>query len=69
MFGYTIRGVKPGDAVCVFNGAPTPHVLRKASYIAAGVVRWKIVGHAYVDGLMHGEADEMALKEKDIVLV
>lgn len=30
-FGFGNVGVQEGDVLCVFNGAPTPHVLRKVT--------------------------------------
>lgn len=66
-FGFTIRGVRPGDLVCVFNNATTPHVLRKADDREGEVYR--LVGDAYVHDLMHGEADEIDIEERDIILM
>lgn len=40
-----------GDSVCIFRGAGVPHVLRRQ---ATG--KCKLVGEAYVDGVMDGEA-------------
>lgn len=69
-FGCTIRGVNRGDAQCDFNVAPTRHVLSKAPLIADEAFKWKPVGRAYVvDGVMHGEANEIAREEKDVVLI
>lgn len=67
--GYTIRGVKPGDKVCLFDGAPCPHVLRSAREGDNVVEKWRFVGDAYVHGLMNGEADGIDIDKKDIVLV
>ena len=68
-FGFTLRGVKPGDVVCVFDGAPTPHVLRKTSEADDASERWRFVGDAYVHDLMDREADAMDVESRDIVLV
>jgi hypothetical protein len=67
--GFTSPGVRPGDVLCVFNGAPVVHVLRRAEGISDHVERWRLVADAFVDGLMHGEADGMDVEERDIVLV
>jgi hypothetical protein len=68
MFGFTIKGVQPGDVVCVFNHSISPHVLRRVED-RNGEARYIFVGDAYVHGLMRGEADAMGVEEKDIVLV
>lgn len=69
LFGFTVRGVREGDGVCVFNGAVTPHVLRRVG--RDGAERYKFVGDAYVHGMMRGEADGdgMGGEEGDIVIV
>lgn len=67
LFGFTNKGVLPGDDLCVFNGAPTPHVLRKVSDRSDEAYR--LVGNAFVYDLMHGEVDDMDLPEQGILLV
>jgi hypothetical protein len=49
--GLGLDHVEPGDAVAVVIGCQVPFVLRKSM---GG--RYKIVGEAYVDGIMDGEA-------------
>jgi hypothetical protein len=49
--GLGLDHVEPGDAVAVLIGSQVPFVLRKS---VGG--RYKIVGEAYVDGIMDGEA-------------
>jgi hypothetical protein len=66
--GFTLRGVKQGDVVCVFDGAPTPHVLSKVSAVNDPMQRWRFVGDAYVHGLMNCEADAMDIEVRNIVL-
>lgn len=68
-FGFTTKGVQPGDVLCVFNSASTPHVLRKVASCEEVSVVYKLVGDGYVHGLMHGEADALSTHEGDIVLV
>ncbi|KAF1916067.1 heterokaryon incompatibility protein-domain-containing protein [Ampelomyces quisqualis] len=67
-FGFVIRGAQPGDLVCVFNSATTPHVLRKVPNEGAGKV-YKIIGDTYVSDLMYGESDSTGISVQDIVLV
>lgn len=74
-FGFTRTGVRKGDRVCVFHEAPTIHILRKRrdedgeGEGEGEGGRWELVGDGYVHGLMYGEADEMDVEERDIVLV
>jgi hypothetical protein len=49
--GLGLDHVEPGDGVAVLIGCQVPFVLRKS---VGG--RYKIVGEAYVDGIMDGEA-------------
>jgi hypothetical protein len=65
--GFTFQGVAPGDLLCVLNGAITPHVLRTVH--DSERVEYKLIGDAYVNGLMNGEVDRLDLKEQDIVLI
>jgi len=53
--GYYSLGpyiAKPGDICCVLFGATVPFILRKAD----GASHYKLVGEAYIHGLMRGEA-------------
>jgi hypothetical protein len=68
-FGFTIRGVESGDMVCVFDGAPIAHVIRKVEDWSDIEETWRCVGDAYVHGLMYGEADDMDIEERDVTLV
>lgn len=68
-FGFTSRGVKLGDAVCVFGGAPLVHVVRRTERGGDQVEKWRLVGDAYVHGLMYGEANGMDVGERELCLV
>jgi hypothetical protein len=65
--GLTLRGVQVGDLVCLLSGAPTLHVIRRVREREDDVYRF--VGDAYVDGMMHGEADTEDLEACDLVFV
>jgi hypothetical protein len=65
--GFTLRGVQTGDLVCLLSGSPTPHVIRRVKEQADEVYRF--VGDAFVDGMMHGEADTEDLDARDLVFV
>ena len=65
-FGCGNVGVQEGDVVCVFQGAVTPHVLRKVS----GHHRtYTLVAAAYVHGVMNGEIEELGLEKDEIHLI
>lgn len=66
--GFTCTGVQPADAVCVFNNSVSPFVVRKVD-VVDGTTRWKLVGDAYVSGLMYREADGLEVEEADVLLV
>ena len=67
-FGYTKRGVMPGDQVCLITGLPVFHVLRDVSEETCEEQHWKLVGDAYVHSLMYGEVDQLDIEERDIIL-
>jgi hypothetical protein len=69
-FGFTMRGVLPGDRICALDGAPVPHVIRRASGEDGGEMKaWRFVADAYVHGLINGEGDETDVEERDVVFV
>ena len=59
----------PGDQVCLITGLPVFHVIRDVSEVNSEEERWKLVGDAYVHGLMHGEAEALDIEERDIMLM
>jgi hypothetical protein len=67
-FGFTMRGVQTGDAICVLDGAEVPHVLRKVDATGAEDM-WRFVGDAFIAGLMRGEADGMDVVERNFCIV
>ncbi|KAH7066329.1 heterokaryon incompatibility protein-domain-containing protein [Paraphoma chrysanthemicola] len=67
--GFATREVRPGDVVCVLNGAYTPHILRQVRTSRGVMEKWRLVSDAYVHGLMDGEADAMQPGARDIILV
>lgn len=49
--GWVPKGAVPGDEVCLFQGAPSPFIIRKrvdGSYT--------LLGDGYIEGIMNGEA-------------
>ena len=67
-FGFTCTGARLGDVVCVFNNSVSPFVVRRVDEVD-GRTRWKLVGDAYVSGLMYGEADALGVEEVDVLLM
>jgi hypothetical protein len=72
--GYARAGVREGDVVCLLNGSPVFHILRRGNDRSKGVHRkryetYRLVGDAYVYGWMNGETEDMDVEERDIVLV
>ncbi|KAI0114151.1 heterokaryon incompatibility protein-domain-containing protein [Nemania sp. FL0031] len=49
-WGISSESLEEGDQVFVLSGADTPYVLRRVNW------RWKVIGEAYVHGIMYGEA-------------
>lgn len=63
--GMGPRGMQEGDAVVVVKGMTSPLVLRR---VAGGAgEEWAVVGEAYCDGVMDGEA--LGGNEREFVLV
>src|SRR5437764_10226961 len=53
--GVAARSIQPGDIVAVLPGARVPFALRKADP-QSDESAWRLVGEAYVHGIMAGEA-------------
>ena len=51
---------RPGDAVVVLFGCSIPLVLRRVGMREA----WRVIGEAYVDGLMNGEVEQLVHEGK-----
>lgn len=68
-FGFGHMGIREGDVVCIFNGAPTAHVLRKASGSGDGDGTYTLAAAAYVHGMMNGEIKKLGLEAEEIRLV
>ena len=63
--GYGSPEVAKGDAICIFDGARTPHLLRGTT----GSDACKLVGEAYVHGMMNGEVESLDFENDWITLV
>jgi hypothetical protein len=48
------QSIQTGDEIWVFPGAQVPFILRKVG--GDPDRRYRLIGHAYVHGIMHGEA-------------
>jgi hypothetical protein len=67
---FSLKGVLPGDQLCIFDGAPTAHTIRKAGDANQEAPEtWRFHGPAFVYGMMNGEIRGMGLKSRDFVMV
>ncbi|KAI1332850.1 heterokaryon incompatibility protein-domain-containing protein [Xylariaceae sp. FL0255] len=64
-FGFSSPAVVPGDLVCIFDYAWTPHIIRQEE----GSSSYHLVSEAYVNGMMRGEVQNLGLERTDIVIV
>ncbi|KAK3987685.1 heterokaryon incompatibility protein 6,OR allele [Cladorrhinum sp. PSN332] len=53
--GLTAKGVREGDSVVLFKGGRMPVVVREVEGEEGEEKRWRLVGDAYVHGIMGGE--------------
>ncbi|KAF2842565.1 hypothetical protein M501DRAFT_917069, partial [Patellaria atrata CBS 101060] len=64
--GIGPRNVQKGDLVCVILGGRFPFILRRRS--APELARYELVGEAYCDGIMDGEAFHMGIATRTVEL-
>jgi hypothetical protein len=64
-FGSGLDGTRVGDIVCVLYGSDVPFVLRQVGNKG----EYKLIGECYVAGIMHGEALDMGLEEREFRLI
>ena len=62
--GAGLESVRMGDEVWVLAGASVPCVLRPA-----GEKQYRLVGDAYVHGLMHGDGSVVTSREMTSVVI
>jgi len=65
LLGSGQEGIHVGDVVCVLYGGCAPFILRQVSNQG----HYKLIGEAYVHGIMHGEAIDAGYEEKDFLLI
>jgi hypothetical protein len=64
LIGTGPDGLRVGDIVCVLYGGDVPFILR-----LDGQGQYALIGECYVGGIMHGEALDMGLEEREFLLV
>lgn len=69
LIGLADPHIQSGDVVCVFYGGDMPFVVRPAGFGEDGETRYEYVSHAYVHGMMNGEATELELPDRLVSLV
>ena len=65
-YGVGHNSLEPGDVCAVFRGANVPFILRAVSPDEQSRYRshcYKLVGEAYIQGIMNGEVFKMLVKE------
>ncbi|KAK2011311.1 heterokaryon incompatibility protein [Colletotrichum eremochloae] len=63
------RSMEEGDAVWVVAGCPSPLVLREVPVASiSGPFSYRLVGEAYLHGIMHGEAVDDGVQWEDICI-
>jgi hypothetical protein len=65
VLGTGLDGTRVGDIVCVMYGSDLPLVLRRVGNKGF----YKLIGDCYVEGIMHGEALDMGLEEREFRLI
>ncbi|KAF7522444.1 hypothetical protein G7054_g12127 [Neopestalotiopsis clavispora] len=64
LVGLIPQHARVGDQVCILYGCSVPVVLREVVQ-EAGVRSWHIIGDAYIDRMMNGEALDGRLEERN----
>jgi hypothetical protein len=65
VLGTGVDGTRVGDIVCVLYGSDVPLILRQVGNKG----EYKLIGECYVAGIMHGEALDMGLEEREFRLI
>lgn len=68
-FGYGRESVEEGDALCIFDGSTTAHLIRRKDSGHDGREVYQLVGEAFVHGMMYGEIEQLGIEEQDITLI
>lgn len=66
-YGLFLPGSKPGDLVCLFDGARVPFCVREVD--EGDQARYKLVGACYVYGIMDGEGLSSSYRDEQFILV
>jgi hypothetical protein len=65
VIGTGLDGTRVGDVVCVLYGSDVPFIIRQVGNKG----EYKLIGECYVSGIMHGEALDMGLEEREFRLI
>ena len=68
LLGSGPRAMRPGDRVWLLNGGSVPFILRRKTEGWSGDA-WEILGYAYVQGIMDGEAVKEGGRVREVYLV
>lgn len=65
-FGFGLEAVKPGDTLCIFDGAPSAHAVRRMA--GSNEDLYSLVSETYVHDVMNGEVENLGLQRQDFTL-
>lgn len=58
--------MESGDCICIFSYARTAHIIRCDSIERS---KHRLIGEAYVHGMMNGEIGKLEVEEQDVILI
>lgn len=64
-YGLAPEKVQKGDLVCIFYGSSVPHIIRPGPEPGTHIM----IGEVYVNGFMHGEAEDPTREPQEFLLV
>lgn len=65
--GLAPENARIGDFVAILEGGKVPYILRKREQASRdSTERWELIGDAYVDGIMDGEATQTGETMREI---
>lgn len=65
--GLAPEDARIGDSVVILEGGDVPYILRRREQTADGLIEtWELIGDAYVEGIMDGEATKTGDEMGDI---
>lgn len=69
LMGWVPVSARVGDVIGSFKGCRLPFVFRAVGRDGEGVEGWRIVGDAYLHGVMEGESEAEGVLEGEMVRI